>query len=246
MHSMAALTVNDQGLYCAAGDCYVDPWRAVETALITHAHGDHARPGSRRYYCAPDSLGLLRKRLGDEAPIEAVPYGESRTLGEARVSFHPAGHLLGAAQVRIETAAEVVVVSGDYKREHDPTCRPFEVVPCDTFVTEATFALPLYQWAPTAEVVQGILDWWERLAGAGRAGVLFCYALGKAQRLLAELGRLTDRPIYVHGAIEALNAVYRDEGVALPPTPSVVEAEPGQRFAGELVLAPPSAAGSTW
>lgn len=240
------LCPDDRGLWCAAGGFHVDPWKPVPRAVITHAHGDHARWGSAAYLAAEASLPLLRRRLGEEAVLEGVPYGERVRLGETTVSFHPAGHVLGSAQVRVEREGEVWVVSGDYKRQPDPTCAPFEPVACDTFVTEATFGLPIYRWPDTPEVAREVLAWWQESAAAGRAAALFCYALGKAQRLLAELARLTDRPVFVHGAVEPLNACYRDAGIPMLPTRLVGEVERGRSFAGEMVLAPPSAAGSPW
>lgn len=237
--------IRERGLYCSAGNFYVDPWRPVETAVITHAHGDHARPGSRRYFAARGGLGVLRHRLGPEAALAGLDYREQRRFGEALVSLHPAGHVLGSAQVRIEAAGEVWVVSGDYKRDPDPTCAPFEVVPCDTFITEATFALPAYRWPPAAEVVTEILDWWHRNRETGRCSLLACYSLGKAQRVLAELARLTSEPVWVHEAIDDLCRLYREAGVSLPPTRRLVPADCG-RMEGELVLVPPGSEGAAW
>ncbi|PTL82031.1 ligase-associated DNA damage response exonuclease [Vitiosangium sp. GDMCC 1.1324] len=240
------VTVTPDGLYCPAGGFHIDPWRPVARALITHAHGDHARWGSERYLGASPSADLLRKRLGPDANISTLGYGERLSLGEVTVSFHPAGHVLGSAQIRIEHHGEVWVVSGDYKRDPDPTCAPFEPVRCDTFITEATFGLPIYRWDDTRLVAAEVLRWWDSNREAGRASVLFCYALGKAQRILAELARLTDRVVLVHGATHALVESYREAGVSMLPTRPVAELEKGTSYAGALVLAPPSAAGSTW
>jgi len=240
------LTTSPPGPFCPAGDFHVDPWAPVHRALITHAHGDHARPGSRAYLCAAAGVGVLRRRLGDEAVIESLEYGESKTIGGVRVSFHPAGHVLGSAQIRIEGPDGVWVVSGDYKRADDPTCAPFEPVPCDTFVTESTFGLPIYRWDSTATVVAAILDWWDANREAGRASVLFCYTLGKAQRLLAELARITDRPVLVHGMMLGVIEVYREAGVAMLPVLPATDRPRGTSFAGELVLAPLPARGTPW
>jgi putative mRNA 3-end processing factor len=240
------VTTDAVGLRCAAGGFHIDPWGESDVALLTHAHADHARPGSRAYVCAEPSVPLVRKRLGPDASVRGVPYGERMTMGSAIVSFHPAGHVFGSAQVRIETGAEVWVVAGDYKRAPDPTCLPFEVVPCDVFVTEATFALPIYRWVEPATVTAEILEWWDHNRAAGVASILFCYALGKAQRILAELGRLTDRTVLVHGAVEALTRLYREAGVAMLATEAVAEQPKKRSYAGELVLAPLSASGSTW
>jgi putative mRNA 3-end processing factor len=242
----SAIRVEERGLRCDAGELWIDPWLPVPRAVLTHAHADHARPGSETYICATPALDVLQRRLGPDARIEAHPYGEPFRLGGVTVSLHPSGHVLGAAQVRIAAESGVTVVSGDFKRAPDPTTLPFEVVPCDTFISEATFALPIFRWEPGELVAREILAWWDAGVAARRASVLFCYALGKAQRILAELGRITDRPIYVHGAIEPLVQAYRDAGVALPPTLPVAETARGKSFAGELVLAPTSAANSLW
>lgn len=242
----ALLTLSDAGLYCPAGDFYIDPWVAVDQALLTHAHGDHAYPGSRRYLAAAPGLGLLKRRLGEQAPIETLVYGESRRIGEALVSFHPAGHILGSSQIRIEAEGQVWIFSGDYKRDLDPTCPAFEPVACDVFITEATFGLPIYRWDPTEKVIGEILRWWEGNVRARRASVLYAYSLGKAQRLLAELARFSDRMVYVHGAVESMVQAYREAGVKMAATEKVGESQRGRSFAGELILAPPSAFGSRW
>lgn len=240
------IQVTDQGLHCAAGGFHIDPWRGVERALITHAHGDHARAGSKQYHAAVTSLGLLERRLGADARIEPHGFGVPIRFGDALVSFHPAGHVLGSAQIRIEVGGEVWVVSGDYKRDPDPSAETFQVVPCDTFITEATFALPIYRWPPAAQVVDELMGWWGACAREERTAVLFCYALGKAQRVLAEVALRSERPVHVHGAIETLLAPYRALGIRLPETRSVLEHDGRAGLAGELVIAPPSAFGSTW
>ena len=238
-----------EGLYCPDGDFFIDPWQPVARAVITHAHGDHARPGSAAYLCTPETAGLLRRRLGPDVSVQTLDYGSSLRLGSASVSFHPAGHVLGSAQIRVEGTAGVWTVGGDYKRAADPTCRAFEAVPCDTFITESTFGLPIYRWDDTAVVMRDILSWWEANREAKRASVIFCYVLGKAQRLLAELAHLTDRPVYVHGMMLGMIEAYRETGIALPEVRPVIERTGrSQRtsFAGELVLAPLSARGTPW
>jgi putative mRNA 3-end processing factor len=234
------------GLYCEAGDFYVDPWDATPRALVTHAHGDHARPGSGAYLCAADCAPLLARRFGPEAQIEPLAYGQSITLGRVRVSFHPAGHILGSAQIRIEGSDGIWVVSGDYKRASDPTCVPFEPVTCDTFITESTFGLPIYRWAATEMVIAEILTWWELNRTRGLASVVFCYTLGKAQRLLAELASVTDRSVFVHGMLIPMIEAYREHGIAMLPTQPLIERPRGASFAGEMVLAPLSARGTPW
>jgi putative mRNA 3-end processing factor len=233
-----------EGLYCEAGDFHIDPWRPVARAIVTHAHADHARAGHDHYLAAAPGEGVLRARLGAMS-LQTVRYGEAVEVGGVRVSLHPAGHVLGSAQVRIEHRGEVWVVSGDYKVEADPTCAPFEPLRCHTFVTESTFGLPIYRWAPQAGVFAAIDRWWRDNADAGRASVLFCYAFGKAQRILAGVDASIG-PIVCHGAVEPLNRAYREAGVALPGTRLVSEVTDRRDLARALVLAPPSAAGSAW
>jgi len=233
-----------EGLFCAEGGFHVDPRLPVPFALVTHAHADHATPGCGRYLCAAPSLPLLAHRLGPEAVIDGVAYGERRGLGGTTISFHPAGHILGSAQVRIESPGAVWVVTGDYKRESDPTCAPFETLACDVLVTEASYALPIFRWDDPREVLREIHAWW--IGNAQKASVLFCYVLGKAQRILAGLAELTERPVYVHGAIEPLTAIYRAAGIRMLPTLPVAETQKGRSFAGELILAPITARGLPW
>jgi len=178
-----------EGLYCPAGNFHIDPWRPVPTAVITHGHSDHARTGMGSYHAAAPGLPILRWRLGEQ-DVTGHAYGESFTLGRARVSLHPAGHVLGSAQVRIEVDGEVWVASGDYKRQVDPTCAEFEVQACDTFITEATFGLPIYRWPETPAVAAEMIAWREECAARGEAAILYCYALGKAQRVLAEVAEV--------------------------------------------------------
>jgi putative mRNA 3-end processing factor len=243
---MDLLVETPAGLRCEAGGFHLDPVKPVERAVVTHAHADHARPGSESYLCAAPALGLLRRRLGAEARIQTLAYGETLRLGEIALSLHPAGHLLGSAQVRLERGGEVWVASGDYKREADPTCAPFEPLRCHAFLTEATYALPIYRWDAPGAVAREVLQWWDAGRAAGRASVLYCWILGKAQRLLAELAALTDREVWVHGAMEPFNMLYREAGVRLLPTRLVRETEKGASFAGQLVLAPLTARGTPW
>ena len=238
------LTSAGGGLACAAGGFVIDPMRPTETSVVTHAHADHARPGAKVVHCSEEGARVTRRRVGDAATIVTHAWGEPFRLGDAVVSLHPAGHIRGSAQVRVEVDGQVWVVSGDYKRESDPTCTPFEVVPCDVFLTEATFALPIYRWLPTEQVVEQVWGWWQENAAAGRCSVLFCYALGKAQRLLAGLCAHTDRPVFAHGAVTPLTEAYREDGVEMLETLPVGEHKGS--FSGELVVAPPSASRTPW
>jgi putative mRNA 3-end processing factor len=234
------------GLFCPAGDFFVDPWNPVGRAVITHAHGDHARFGSAAYLCAAPGTGLLRRRLGSDAVIESVPYGQRLRLGGVTVSFHPAGHVLGSAQIRVEGEDGVWVAAGDYKRAADPTCATFEPIPCNTFITESTFGLPIYRWDATESVIADIFGWWQSNAMEGKSSVLFCYTIGKAQRVLAELARHTDRPVFVHGMMLPMIVAYQDEGVALLQVKPATDQPRGTSFAGELILAPLPARGTPW
>jgi putative mRNA 3-end processing factor len=242
---MPLLQVDLNGLWCEQGGFYIDPWRPVARALATHGHSDHVRRGSESYLCAAPSEPLLRARLGSEIFLETLNYGERRTIGNVSVSFHPAGHILGSAQIRVEHRGEVWVVSGDYKLAPDVTCAPFEPVQCHTFVTESTFGLPIYRWPAQSVVGRAIGEWWRTNQRRGKASVLFAYPLGKSQRVLAQL-EPENGPIFCHGAIERINQIYRSSGVTLPQTLYPGSAERGYNWSKSLILAPPSAHGSPW
>lgn len=233
------------GLYCAAGNFYVDPWRGVDRAVITHAHSDHARWGSKSYLAAKDSEHLLRMRLGNEARIETTDWGESRMIGGVRVTLHPAGHMLGSAQVRIEESGRVAVVTGDYKLGPDRTCRAWEPVRCHLLVTESTFALPIYRWQPQEAVFDQINAWWRQNAAGGKCSILYGYAIGKSQRLLSGLDPSIG-PIYTHGAVERGVQAYRRSGIALPKTTHVGAAGDKKDWGGAIIVAVPSAHGTPW
>ena len=241
---MTLLRVTDRGLYCAAGDFHVDPWGAVDRAVVTHAHGDHLAWGCRSYLTSAEGVGVTQQRLGGEASVRGLEYAQPIDVNGVRVSLHPAGHILGSAQVRLEHRGEVWVVSGDYKTDPDPTCRAFEPVRCHTFVTESTFGLPVYRWPAQAEVLHDVNRWWRANQQGGRTTLLYGYALGKAQRLLAGLDPSIG-PILTHGAVERMTAAYRAAGVTLPATTHAAAMDRGDRGRA-LVLAPPSADGSTW
>jgi putative mRNA 3-end processing factor len=238
------IVARPEGLYCPPGDFYIDPWQPVDRAVITHAHGDHARRGSAHYLASAPSAGVLRARLGADINLQTLPYGEAIDHHGVRVSLHPAGHVLGSCQVRVEHGGRVWVASGDYKTGPDDTCPPFEPVRCDTFITESTFGLPVFRWADQADVFAQVNAWWQANAEAGRASVLYAYAFGKAQRVLSGLNTAIG-PIVTHGAMNALNDAYRAEGVALPATHSVLDLERAA-LSRCIVLAPPSTQGSTW
>lgn len=244
MKNAALLQLTPSGLYCATGNFYVDLWQPVARAVITHAHSDHARYGCGRYLAAAPGEAVARTRLGLDAKIQTLPYGQSYNANGVILSFHPAGHILGSAQVRLEYQGEIWVVSGDYKLEPDNTCAPFEPVRCHTFITEATFGLPIYYWPAPAKVFAEINGWWRQNAAERRSSILYAYALGKAQRLLAGVDP-TIGPIFTHGAVERLNAAYRASGVDLPQTTYALAAQKSA-FAGALIIAPTSVRGTNW
>lgn len=238
------LTFTDRGIYCPAGDFHIDPWRPVERALITHAHADHARAGHRGYLATHAAGPVLRHRLGDIA-LEGIGFGETRQIGSAKVSFHPAGHVPGSAQIRVEVAGEVWVVSGDYKTQADGLSEPFEPVSCHAFITECTFGLPVFNWEPQEQIADQINRWWADAVAEGKTPMLGAYSLGKAQRLLSLLDPGIG-PILTHGAVEATNAVLRAQGLSLPDTIPVTPETHPKDLPNALVLAPPSALGSSW
>jgi putative mRNA 3-end processing factor len=238
------LRVTESGLYCDAGDFFIDPWRPVPRAIVTHAHSDHLTWGCGSYLVSARGVSVARERLGQaQERVEGIPFGETRTINGVHVSLHPAGHILGSAQVRLELNGEVWVASGDYKTDPDPTCDAWEPVRCHTFITESTFGLPIYRWPDSSEVFGGINDWWRDNVASGRTSILFGYGLGKAQRLLAGLDPSIG-PILLHGAVDRMTTLYREAGIALPAT-EYARAVAGESR-GAMVIAPPSADGSPW
>ncbi|MFK7874729.1 MAG: ligase-associated DNA damage response exonuclease [Paracoccaceae bacterium] len=237
------LTFRPEGIYCAVGDFYIDPWRPVARALITHGHADHARYGMGKYLCTDIAAPVMRHRLGD-IDLETAHYGKVLNLNGVDVSFHPAGHVPGSAQIRVAHKGEVWVVSGDYKLENDGLSTPFEPVACHHFITESTFGLPVFRWAPQRDIAQDINAWWAQCAANGKIAMLGAYSLGKAQRLMRMLDG--SGPILTHAAIEGTNAVIRAQGIALPDTFKVTADTKGKDHPGALVIAPPSALGSSW
>jgi putative mRNA 3-end processing factor len=237
-----------QGLYCPAGDFYIDPWRPVDRAIITHAHADHARPGHGQYLCSTEGAGLLRARLGD-VPLQTLDWGVALHQRDVRLSLHPAGHVLGSAQVRIEQRGRVWVASGDYfasgHDERNPTCSAFEPLRCHCFITESTFGLPVYRWPAQARLFADINAWWQGNAAAQRPSLLLAYSLGKAQHLLAGVDPSIG-PILVHVAVEPLNEAYRAAGVRLAPTRPAAQARTRAAWSGALIVAPPAVHGSAW
>ena len=243
MESILKSTPN--GLYCAAGDFYVDPRSPVPRAVVTHAHSDHARWGCESYLAARPGENLLRLRMSPDAKFKFLPYGEPITVGGVRISFHPAGHILGSAQVRLEVRGQIVLVTGDYKLGPDPTCDAWEPVQCHSMITESTFGLPIYRWEPQEAVVASINQWWRQCRDEGKCCLLYGYAVGKSQRLLAGLDPSIGK-IYCHGAVEKGNEAYRQTGVELPETTYVGSITGKNDWRGAMVVAVPSVHGTSW
>lgn len=238
------LEFRDDGIYCPAGDFYIDPWKPVSRAVITHGHADHARPGHGSYLATEAAAPVMRFRLG-EISLQTARFGAQTQIGDATVSFHPAGHVPGSAQIRVAVRGEVWVVSGDYKLEPDPISEPFEPVRCHAFISECTFGLPVFTWDNPNIVTEQINDWWQANRAAGRFSVLGAYALGKAQRILSSVDH-TIGPILTHGAIENTNEILRAQGLSLPQTTRVTPDINPKHYPGALVLATPSAMGGGW
>ena len=232
------LTVTKQGLYCPVGDFHIDPWKKVDRAVITHGHSDHATRGHGSYLCADPCVAILKARLGKKINVEGKPFGESVAINGVKVSFHPAGHVLGSAQIRVEHEGEVWVASGDYKIEDDGISGAFEPVKCNTFITESTFGLPIYRWEPQAKVAAEINDWWSSNRENGITSVIYTYSLGKAQRIQHTVDSSIG-PIHTHPSVEEMNKAYATSGVQLP-------ARALGAAAGGLVIAPPSVDASEW
>lgn len=237
------LTFTDKGIFCPDGGFYIDPWRPVDLALITHGHSDHARWGHQHYLSTHGALPVIRHRLG-AIDIRGIDYGERRKIGAVTVSFHPAGHVPGSAQIRVERDGEVWVVSGDYKVEPDGLSEAFEPVRCHTFISECTFGLPIFRWEPQANVSQDIARWWADNRALGKTSVLAAYGLGKAQRLMTMLPDLG--PLLTHGAVEETTRILREQGYAIPPTTRIGQGFDIKSAPGALVIAPPSALASAW
>lgn len=241
---MSLLEFTDSGIYCPPGKFYIDPWKPVDKALITHAHSDHARLGNRHYLAHHDTVPVLKYRLGEGISVQGISYGERITLNGVSISFHPAGHIIGSAQIRVEYKGEVWVFSGDYKLENDGLSVPFEPVKCHTFISESTFGLPVYKWKPQHEVMNEINEWWRRNKEKGLASVLLGYSLGKAQRILQNIDPGIG-PVYTHGAVENINELMRKQGVKLNLSTRVADHARAE-FRDALIIAPPSALASPW
>jgi len=241
---MGLIEFSDKGLYCRQGDFYIDPWKPVDRAIITHAHSDHARWGSKYYLCHRQTKPLLRLRLG-ENNFQGVEWEETTDINGVKVSLHPAGHMIGSSQIRVEHKSEVWVVSGDYKIEDDGLSGKFEPVACNTFITESTFGLPIYNWKTQSEIFRDIQDWICRNKENGKVSVLTAYSLGKAQRLLQCIPEVC-KDIFVHGAIWNAHEALVNSGISLPDVKRVTNDIPKEFYKGSVVIAPSGAESSPW
>jgi len=239
------LELTDSGLFCPPAGIYIDPWKAVDRAVITHAHSDHSRWGMKHYLAHHHSAEVMKLRLGAEISLQTVAYQEPLDINGVKISLHPAGHIPGSAQVRLEYKGKVAVVSGDYKTENDGLSAPFESIKCHEFVSECTFGLPIYKWESQSEIFQQINSWWKANAEEGRNTVLFAYSLGKAQRILQNLDRSIGS-VFVHGAVWNTNQALIKNGIELWDVPRVTAELPKSTFQGSLIIAPPSAMGTPW
>lgn len=238
------LILTDKGLYCPKGDFFIDPWKPVDKAVITHAHSDHARPGHLSYLCQEDSVKFLQYRISPDINVQGLAYNSPIYINGVKISFHPAGHIPGSAQIRLEYLGEIWVVSGDFKTENDGISTPFEPVKCHHFVTECTFGLPIYQWAPQITIRNKVLKWIEENTRSNRTGILFAYSLGKAQRILSLLP--PQNQVFLHGAIYNTQQLFAPELFKHLSFHHVSEVKSKKEFEGALVIAPPSAMNSAW
>ena len=241
---MPLIEFSDKGLYCQAGGFYIDPWKPVDKAIITHAHSDHARLGSKYYLCHHDTKPILQLRLGNNQ-YQSIGWNEPVYMNGVRITLHPAGHIIGSSQIRVENEGEVWVISGDYKTENDGLSGEFETVKCHTFITESTFGLPIYHWKKQADIFSDIQNWIRKNGEDGKTSILFAYSLGKAQRILLPISEVTEK-ILVHGAVYNVQEALQNAGWKLPSVQKVTFDTPKELLKGNVMIAPSSAEGSPW
>ena len=245
VRSTGLLTFTPRGIHCPIADVYIDPMKGVDRAIVTHAHSDHARGGSKHYLTHPITKQLMHSRIGKNLDIDTMVPGESTVINGVRFSFHPAGHIPGSMQVRVEHKGEVWVATGDYKRQTDTLCDAFEPVKCHTFITECTFGLPIYRWKDTAEVFEEMNTWWRDNAANGVCSVIQAYSLGKAQQIIKEVDHRIG-PVLVHTSVANMNAALAEMGIDLPACELITRDTPAERFRNALVITPGSALQTQW
>lgn len=244
MSSTTLLIYTSRGLYCPLADVYIDPHKPVQRALITHGHSDHAILGHRYYLSTPITAAINKFRLGNFIQVQTIEFGDPIYINQVKFSFHPAGHIPGSAQIRVEYQGEVWVVTGDYKTERDKVSGAFELIRCNTLITETTFALPIYQWKPQAIITKEILDWYQDNLRQGKSSVLLAYALGKSQRIIESIP--TDIPIYTHGTVHNTNEVIISAGLHLRPSTKVSSRVSKKDIQKGITVAPASVLNTPW
>jgi putative mRNA 3-end processing factor len=236
---------HSDGLYCPQADIFIDPWKPVKKAIITHAHADHARKGMQSYLAHSDSAEVLKLRLGQDIQLETLGYDQEININGVKISLHPAGHIFGSSQVRLEYKGEIWVVSGDYKLENDGLCTAFEPIKCHHFITESTFGMPVYQWPNQADTFNAMNEWWRNNSVDGKTTVIFAYSLGKAQRILQHLDKSIG-DIFLHEAIYKTNEALIKNGAPIAMHQRVSAGIDKSSYKGSLIIAPPAAASSAW
>lgn len=239
------LKFTNRGIYCEQANVYIDPWKPVDYALITHGHSDHARWGHKKYLCHSLTASILKRRISADLHIQSIPYGESIKINGVNFSFHPAAHIIGSAQIRVEYKGEIWVASGDYKTENDGISGELEIIKCHTFITESTFGLPVYQWKSQREIMRQINDWWGVNASVNNPSIIYAYSLGKAQRIIQHLDSSIG-PVLTHGAVENMNELFRSQNITIQPTQRIVKNEQINLAKKAIIVAPPGAYNSSW
>lgn len=242
---MQLIEFRKEGLYVPQADVYIDPWKPVDKAFITHGHADHSRAGNKSYICTHSALPVIKHRLGSHINARGVDYREEISVNGVKFSFYPAGHIVGSAQIRVEYKGEIWVASGDYKLEPDGVSEDFESVKCHAFITESTFGLPVFKWKPQSVIMDEINEWWRTNKEQGKPSIIAAYSLGKAQRIINNVDHSIG-PIFTHGAVENVNEVIRRQGVHLHKTTRVVQGQKQSLFNDALIIAPPTAVDSAW
>ena len=238
------LKFTNRGIYCEQANIYIDPWKPVDYALITHGHADHARWGHKKYLCHPLTAAIIKQRISPDLQVQTIGFGEKININGVIFSFHPAAHIIGSAQIRVEYKGEIWVASGDYKTENDGLSGEFEIVKCHTFITESTFGIPVYQWKPQAEIMTQINEWWNINANNNYPSIIYAYSLGKAQRIIQHLDQ-TIGPVLTHGSVENINELFRSQRIDIPPTERV-QTDKIQNTNRAIIVAPPGAQNSNW